>query len=105
MSRKIAINGFGRIGCCIVRALEERKVIVDEIKASVKERKGAVQSPKEVLFVDALPLTAEFVVAQFVPFIVGAHQRHVQRRRYRPARRLWRASPVDGDRLRRRARS
>ncbi|HNP55541.1 MAG TPA: fatty-acid--CoA ligase FadD8 [Gordonia sp. (in: high G+C Gram-positive bacteria)] len=37
---------------------EERKVIVDEIKASVKERKGAVQSPKEVLFVDALPLTA-----------------------------------------------
>ncbi len=35
-----------------------RAVITDEIKAAVKERKGAVQSPKQVLFVDALPLTA-----------------------------------------------
>ena len=26
MARKIAINGFGRIGRCIVRALSERKV-------------------------------------------------------------------------------
>ncbi|MFT3901141.1 MAG: fatty-acid--CoA ligase FadD8 [Gordonia sp. (in: high G+C Gram-positive bacteria)] len=37
---------------------DAKNVIADEIKAAVKDRKGAVQSPKEVLFVDALPLTA-----------------------------------------------
>jgi len=32
--------------------------LTDEIKASVKDRKGAVQSPKQVVVMDALPLTA-----------------------------------------------
>ncbi|MBO9520896.1 MAG: fatty-acid--CoA ligase FadD8 [Nocardioidaceae bacterium] len=32
--------------------------VVAEIQAAVKERKGAVQSPKQVIAVDALPLTA-----------------------------------------------
>ena len=32
--------------------------VVAEIKDAVKERKGSVQSPKDVLAVDALPLTA-----------------------------------------------
>ena len=32
--------------------------VVAEIQASVKERKGAVQSPKQVIATDALPLTA-----------------------------------------------
>jgi fatty-acyl-CoA synthase len=31
--------------------------IIVEIQASVKERKGAVQSPKQVIATDALPLT------------------------------------------------
>lgn len=31
--------------------------LTDEIQASVKERKGSVQSPKQVIVVDALPLT------------------------------------------------
>ncbi|NDK88225.1 AMP-binding protein [Gordonia desulfuricans] len=35
-----------------------KATIVAEIQESVKTRKGAVQSPKQVLFVDALPLTA-----------------------------------------------
>ena len=33
MSKKIAINGFGRIGRCIVRALHERKVADLELVA------------------------------------------------------------------------
>lgn len=33
-------------------------MIADELKVAVKERKGAVQAPKHVYFVDALPLTA-----------------------------------------------
>ncbi|QKT08511.1 AMP-binding protein [Gordonia sp. X0973] len=37
---------------------EARAVIADEIKVAVKDRKGAVQSPKQVIFADALPLTA-----------------------------------------------
>ena len=37
---------------------EARNVIADELKVAVKERKGAVQAPKHVYFVDALPLTA-----------------------------------------------
>jgi fatty-acyl-CoA synthase len=32
--------------------------VVREIKDAVKERKGAVQSPKRVIATDALPLTA-----------------------------------------------
>jgi fatty-acyl-CoA synthase len=32
--------------------------LTEEIQASVKERKGAVQSPKQVIVADALPLTA-----------------------------------------------
>jgi fatty-acyl-CoA synthase len=32
--------------------------VVQEIKDSVKERKGAVQAPKQVIATDALPLTA-----------------------------------------------
>lgn len=32
--------------------------ITAEIQQSVKDRKGAVQSPKRVIFADALPLTA-----------------------------------------------
>ncbi|GAA1482765.1 fatty-acid--CoA ligase FadD8 [Gordonia sinesedis] len=35
-----------------------RERIADEIRDAVRERKGAVQSPKRVIFVDALPLTA-----------------------------------------------
>ncbi len=31
--------------------------VIREIKDSVKERKGAVQSPKQVIAADALPLT------------------------------------------------
>jgi fatty-acyl-CoA synthase len=31
--------------------------VVAEIKEMVKERKGAVQSPKQVIATDALPLT------------------------------------------------
>ena len=31
--------------------------VVAEIKESVKERKGAVQSPKQIIATDALPLT------------------------------------------------
>ena len=31
--------------------------VVAEIKSSVKERKGAVQAPKQVIATDALPLT------------------------------------------------
>jgi fatty-acyl-CoA synthase len=31
--------------------------LAEEVKAAVKERKGAVQAPKEVVVVDALPLT------------------------------------------------
>ncbi len=37
------------------RSLSQLKT---EIQASVKERKGAVQSPKEVIVADSLPLTA-----------------------------------------------
>ena len=33
MARKIGINGFGRIGRCIVRALSERKVSDIEVVA------------------------------------------------------------------------
>ncbi len=36
---------------------ELTEAVVAEIQASVKERKGAVQSPKQVIAVDALPLT------------------------------------------------
>ncbi|WOC11801.1 fatty-acid--CoA ligase FadD8 [Gordonia sp. MP11Mi] len=32
--------------------------VIGEIQASVKERKGGVQSPKRIFFVDSLPLTA-----------------------------------------------
>ncbi|MFM9378698.1 fatty-acid--CoA ligase FadD8 [Gordonia sp. VNK21] len=35
-----------------------RAAITEQIQARVKEVKGSVQSPKQVLFVDALPLTA-----------------------------------------------
>ncbi|MBM7366063.1 fatty-acid--CoA ligase FadD8 [Gordonia hydrophobica] len=35
-----------------------KAAVVQDIQAAVKERKGAVQSPKQVVFVDALPLTA-----------------------------------------------
>ncbi|WP_288336995.1 fatty-acid--CoA ligase FadD8 [uncultured Gordonia sp.] len=35
-----------------------RARITAEIQSAVKERKGAVQSPKQVIFADALPLTA-----------------------------------------------
>ena len=35
-----------------------RREVAAEIQASVKERKGAVQSPKQVIVVDAVPLTA-----------------------------------------------
>ena len=31
--------------------------VVGEIKGAVKERKGAVQTPKRVIAIDALPLT------------------------------------------------
>ena len=31
--------------------------LTEEIQASVKERKGSVQSPKQVIVVDSLPLT------------------------------------------------
>jgi fatty-acyl-CoA synthase len=31
--------------------------LTEEIQASVKERKGSVQSPKQVIVADALPLT------------------------------------------------
>ncbi|NMO04770.1 AMP-binding protein [Gordonia sp. TBRC 11910] len=42
-----------------VDASEEAKArIAAEIQTAVKERKGAVQSPKQVVFTDALPLTA-----------------------------------------------
>ena len=37
---------------------EARAVVASDIQAAVKDRKGAVQSPKRVVFVDALPLTA-----------------------------------------------
>ncbi len=37
---------------------EARAAVTAEIQAAVKEAKGAVQSPKSVVFVDALPLTA-----------------------------------------------
>jgi fatty-acyl-CoA synthase len=36
---------------------EERRGVAGEITASVKERKGSVHAPKQVDFVDALPLT------------------------------------------------
>ena len=32
--------------------------LTKEIQASVKDRKGAVQSPKDVIIIDSLPLTA-----------------------------------------------
>jgi fatty-acyl-CoA synthase len=32
--------------------------MTSEIQAAVKERKGSVQSPKQVVVVDSLPLTA-----------------------------------------------
>ncbi|GAB2861449.1 fatty-acid--CoA ligase FadD8 [Nocardioides pacificus] len=37
---------------------ETRARVTAEIQAAVKERKGGVQSPKEVIYVDSLPLTA-----------------------------------------------
>ena len=36
----------------------DHDAITAEIQQSVKDRKGSVQSPKQVIFVDALPLTA-----------------------------------------------
>ncbi len=35
-----------------------RSAVADEIRARVKEAKGAVQAPKAVIFAEALPLTA-----------------------------------------------
>ena len=35
-----------------------KATIAAEIQEAVKERKGSVQSPKQVIFTDALPLTA-----------------------------------------------
>jgi fatty-acyl-CoA synthase len=32
--------------------------LTEEIQASVKDRKGSVQSPKQVIVADSLPLTA-----------------------------------------------
>ncbi|WP_132992973.1 fatty-acid--CoA ligase FadD8 [Gordonia zhaorongruii] len=37
---------------------DAKKAIEDAVRADVKERKGGVQSPKRVVFVDTLPLTA-----------------------------------------------
>lgn len=37
---------------------EAKAAVVAEVQAAVKEAKGAVQSPKTVIFADALPLTA-----------------------------------------------
>ena len=37
---------------------EAKAAVAQAVQASVKERKGAVQSPKQVVFADALPLTA-----------------------------------------------
>ncbi|NED62792.1 acyl-CoA synthetase, partial [Streptomyces sp. SID10244] len=37
---------------------EAKELVTKEIQQSVKDRKGAVQSPKQVVFVESLPLTA-----------------------------------------------
>jgi len=37
---------------------ESIATLTSEIQASVKDRKGSVQSPKQVIVVDSLPLTA-----------------------------------------------
>jgi len=37
---------------------DAKGAVAAAIQSAVKERKGAVQSPKQVVFVDALPLTA-----------------------------------------------
>ncbi len=37
---------------------EAAEAVVAEIQAAVKERKGSVQSPKQVIIVDSVPVTA-----------------------------------------------
>ena len=47
-----------RLGAGHPRDAESVATLTAEIQAAVKERKGSVQSPKQVVVVDSVPVTA-----------------------------------------------
>ena len=55
---RCAVDDVGRHPADDMRSDEAVAKMTAEIQAAVKERKGSVQSPKQVVIVDAVPVTA-----------------------------------------------